>query len=88
MNTITEILERNASEWPNDIALVEVDTPDEGKQRTWKEAELVESVPDKEYRHEMTWRDFDEKANRFANFLLSRGYKKGDKVAILLMNCR
>ena len=35
----------------------------------------------------MTWREFDEKANRFANFLLSRGYKKGDKVAILLMNC-
>jgi acyl-CoA synthetase (AMP-forming)/AMP-acid ligase II len=35
----------------------------------------------------MTWREFDEKANRFANLLLSRGYKRGEKVAILLMNC-
>ena len=87
MNNITEILERNAREWGDDVALVEVDTPDQGKHKTWKEAELVESVQDRAYREEMTWREFDEKANRFANFLLSRGYKKGDKIAILLMNC-
>ncbi len=35
----------------------------------------------------MTWRDFDARANRFANLLLSRGIKRGDKVAVLLMNC-
>lgn len=29
----------------------------------------------------------DVKANRFANLLLTRGIQKGDKVAILLMNC-
>ena len=87
MQVITEILERNAREWPNDVALVEIDTPDDGRHKTWREAELVESVPDKAYRAEMTWREFDEKANRFANFLLSRGYEKGDKIAILLMNC-
>ena len=85
-NNITEILERNVREWPTDVALVEVETPDSGKHKTWREAELVESIPDKANRAEMTWREFDEKANRFANFLLSRGYKKGDKVAILLMN--
>ena len=39
------------------------------------------------FRSEITWAEFDEKANRFANFLLSRGLKRGDKVAILLMNC-
>ena len=87
MDNITEILERNAREWGDDTALVEIDTPDDGKLKTWKESELVESIPDKAYRVEMTWREFDEKANRFANFLLSRGYKKGDKIAILLMNC-
>ena len=87
MNTIAEILERNAREWPNDVALVEIDTPDEGRHKTWREAELVESVPDRAFRVEMTWLDFEVRANRFANFLLSRGYKKGDKVAILLMNC-
>ena len=87
MDNITEILERNAREWGDDVALVEIDTPDNGKHKTWKESELVESVPDKAYRAEMTWREFDEKANRFANFLLSRGFAKGDKIAILLMNC-
>ncbi|MBQ4385242.1 MAG: acyl--CoA ligase [Kiritimatiellae bacterium] len=87
INSITEILERNAREWPDDVALVEIDTPDEGRHKTWREAELVEPVPDRSYRAEMTWRDFDERANRIANFLLSRGYKKGDKIAILLMNC-
>ena len=35
----------------------------------------------------MTWREFDDKANRFANFLLGRGLQKGHKVGILLMNC-
>ena len=84
---ITDVLAENAAKWPSDIALVEIDTPDAGKHKTWKEAELVESIPDKAFRAEMTWREFDERANRYANFLLSRGYKKGEKVAILLMNC-
>ena len=35
----------------------------------------------------MSWRDFDRRANRFANLLLSRGLEKGTKVGILLMNC-
>ena len=87
MDNITEILERNAREWGDDVALVEIDTPDDGKRKTWKESELVESIPDRAFRVEMTWREFDEKANRFANFLLSRGFGKGDKIAILLMNC-
>ncbi len=43
--------------------------------------------PPSPYRREITWGVFDEKANRVANMLLSRGVKKGDKVAILLMNC-
>lgn len=85
-NSIVDILERNAREWGDEVALVEIDTPDNGKPKTWKEAELVESIPDRAFRDEITWRTFDEKANRFANFLLSRGFKKGDKVAILLMN--
>lgn len=42
------------------------------------------SVP---YRREITWSVFDEKANRVANMLLGRGIRRGQKVAILLMNC-
>ena len=55
---------------------------------TWRDYELVEpTLRAPYYRREITWRVFDEKANRFANALSARGIGKGDKVAILLMNC-
>ena len=54
---------------------------------TWKEYELMEPNPTTHYRREITWHVMNEKANRFANLLISRGIKKGDKVGILLMNC-
>ena len=28
-DNITQILERNAAKWPSDVALVEIDTPDD-----------------------------------------------------------
>ena len=87
-NNITEILERNASEWGNETALVEINPQElESHHTTWREYSLIESSPIEAFRSELTWAAFDEKANRFANLLLSRGYKKGDKIAILLMNC-
>jgi len=85
---ITELLERNAELFGNDIALVEVNPEiTEVRRITWKEYELIEPNPLCRYRREITWKVFDEKANRFANLLLERGVKKGDKVGILLMNC-
>ena len=88
MNSICDILERNAQEWPRDVALVEINPQElENRRTTWREYSLIESSPIEAFRSEMTWGDFNLKANRFANFLLSRGFKKGDKVAILLMNC-
>ena len=84
---ITEVLERNAREWPDDVALVEINPQElESRHTTWREYALIESSPIEKFRTELTWAQFEEKANRFANFLLSRGLKKGDKVAILLMN--
>ena len=84
---ITEILERNARDFTNDISLVEINPGMIKNPRlTWKEYSLIETAGDS-YRNEITWGEFNMKANRFANFLLSRGIKKGDKVAILLMNC-
>ena len=86
--TIPEVLERNATEWPQDVALVEINPQEfEAKHTTWREYSLIESSADEAYRTEITWGEFNEQANRFANFLLSRGFKKGDKVAILMMNC-
>ena len=85
---ITDFLERNARLHPNEAALTEI-TPQNQPERqvTWREFNLIETAEGKEYRREITWRTFDENANRFANLLFTRGVKKGDKVAILLMNC-
>ena len=44
---------------------------------TWKEYELIEPASTVPYRREITWGVFDEKANRVANMLLSRGVKRG-----------
>ncbi|MBO4592049.1 MAG: acyl--CoA ligase [Eubacterium sp.] len=85
---ITDLLERNAREYANDVALVEVNPAiTEVRRVTWREYELMEPNPKAPYRREITWSVFNEKANRFANLLLSRGIKKDDKVGILLMNC-
>ncbi|MDD4278270.1 acyl--CoA ligase [Candidatus Sumerlaeota bacterium] len=85
---ITEFLERNSKLYPNDVALVEVNPAYRPhRTTTWLEFSLIETAPGEEYRREMTWREFDSRANRFANLLLTRGVKRGDKVAILLMNC-
>ncbi|MBR2134112.1 MAG: acyl--CoA ligase [Eubacterium sp.] len=85
---VTELLERNARLYPDEVALVELN-PDEKDNRrvTWKEYGLIESSRYSQYRREITWSVFDEKANRFANMLIGRGVKKGDKVAILMYNC-
>ncbi|SCP96164.1 class I adenylate-forming enzyme family protein [Anaerobium acetethylicum] len=85
---ITDILERNCQLYGDDTCLVEIN-PDiqETRRVTWKEYELIEPTQMSNYRREITWNVFNEKANRFANLLTSRGIKKGDKVAILLMNC-
>ena len=85
---ITEILERNAKLWPDDVALTELNPKAENKpQLTWREFSLIESTPGERYRRQLTWSGFDRKANRMANLLLARGVKKGDKIAVLLMNC-
>jgi len=85
---LTEVLARNAKLYGDEVCLVEVNPDHERKREvTWREYELLETSPSEHSRREMTWRQFDEAANRCANLLLSRGIGKGDKVAILLMNC-
>ena len=85
---ITDLLERNAKLYGTETALVEINPEQQEPVRvTWKEYELIQPTSSKPYRREITWGVFDEKANRVANMLLSRGIKKGQKVGILLMNC-
>lgn len=85
---ITDLLERNSKLYGDDICLVEINPEIQEKQRvTWKEYELIQPAATAPYRREITWSIFDEKANRVSNMLLGRGIRKGQKVAILLMNC-
>ncbi|MBR4016565.1 MAG: acyl--CoA ligase, partial [Oscillospiraceae bacterium] len=85
---ITDLLERNARLYGAETALVEINPSEERDNAvTWRDFNLIENAnAEAPYRREMSWKDFDRKANRFANLLLSRGLKKGTKVAILLMN--
>ena len=85
---ITDLLERNSKLYGDEVALVEINPEVQEAQRvTWKEYALIQPTSTAPYRREITWSVFDEKANRVANLLLSRGIQRGQKVAILLMNC-
>ena len=85
---ITDILEKNCRLYGDDVCLVEINPElPETRRVTWKEYELIEPARAPYFRREITWNVFNEKSNRFANLLLERGVQKGDKVAILLMNC-
>ncbi len=86
---LTDYLERNSRLYGMETALVEINPSEERDQATtWREFNLIESAnPDAPYRREISWTDFDRRANRFANLLLSRGIKRGTKIAILMMNC-
>ena len=58
---ITELLERNADQFGNDVCLVEINPEiKENRRVTWKEYELIEATPRTHYRREITWNVFDE----------------------------
>ncbi len=85
---ITDYLVKNAKEFGDEVALIELNPEQKETRRvSWKEYSLIQQTEDQPYRREITWRVFDEKANRVANMLLARGVKRDDKVAILMMNC-
>jgi acyl-CoA synthetase (AMP-forming)/AMP-acid ligase II len=50
------------------------------------EIALVERWVETGKRREITWKEFDRMANKFANALLKRGVVKGDKVLHIMMN--
>jgi len=85
---ITEFLARNAELYGDKICLTEINPEEEkGPEPAWKELALVETAHNVRYRKELTWGEFEEKANQCANLLIERGVRRGDKVGILLMNC-
>ena len=85
---ITELLTNNALKYGEETCLIEINLDLQERHNViWRDFDLIENSPAGEYRREMTWLVFEEKANRMANLLLRRGIGKGDKVAILMMNC-
>ena len=49
---------------------------------------IIESYPSKKMRRSLTWEQFDDQANKIANYLMKEcGVKKGDIVVHLMMNC-
>lgn len=86
--TIVDLLEKNSREIGAKTALVEINPEMKDNRRlTWREYGLVQPTGRSYYRREISWTVFNEKANRFAHALAERNIGKGDKVAILLMNC-
>jgi fatty-acyl-CoA synthase len=51
------------------------------------EIALIERDPANQRRTTMTWRDFDDRANRLAQILIAKGILKGDRVVHLMTNC-
>ena len=85
---ITELLARNATLYGDEVCLVCVNPEvKEKREVTWREYELMEtnamSTPGGRSPGGISTRA----PTAFANLLLSRGIGRGDKVAILLMNC-
>lgn len=78
---ITDFLERNARLYGSEVSLVEINPSEERDNAvTWRDFSLIENaMPDAPYRRELSWRDFDRRANRFANLLLSRGMERGPR---------
>ncbi len=50
------------------------------------ETALIQIKPGEKIRQEITWREFDQRANRVASALVDRGIKKGDKVIHWMRN--
>ena len=48
---------------------------------------LIELKPSKNIRKEITWKEFDGRANRVANALIAMGIREDDKVIHWMMNC-
>lgn len=52
-----------------------------------EEISLIERAPEMYLRREISWYDFEAMSNQFAQALISKGVKKGDRVALIMFNC-
>ena len=69
---IVDILRRNAAQYGDDDALVELNYDAEARKKE-SELELVQSAHRFRFRNVLTWKQFDDISNRFANYLMVLG---------------
>lgn len=74
---VTDLLRQNGQQYPNESALVSIDT---------KNVDLHQNSSYQDCRRVLTWKQFDDIANRVANYLIRIGVRKGSKVGIMMMN--
>jgi len=63
-----------------------VDMLERNARRYPDEIALIELRPSKDYRQTITWKEFNDNANRIANYLLAKGIRKDDKVIHWMRN--
>ena len=76
--------------WPQDLPS-ELEYP-HGKKPVFEYLRFyAKKFPEKEaiiyYGKTISYRELDESSNRFANYLISNGLKKGDRVGVFMGNC-
>lgn len=77
---IFEFLEKNAREFPDDIALVEINPLlREQAHSSWKDFDLIEPVPAHSYRKEISWRPLTSKPTGWPVCCAHEGFKRGTR---------
>ena len=74
---ITDLLRQNALQYPDESALVSIDS---------KNLDLNRQGSYEACRRALSWQQFDAMANRIANYLIQIGVRRGSKVGIMMMN--
>ncbi len=70
--SIVDFLEKNARLYPNEVSCRNLTGESAGEGGYLAGINLIEAGSAGKYRREMTWKEFDVKANRFANLLRTR----------------
>jgi acyl-CoA synthetase (AMP-forming)/AMP-acid ligase II len=87
LNALEKLWDKN---WPQDLPR-EIDYPFGEVPLTEYLRRWAQQTPEKPvvifYGTEMTFEELDDLSDRFACFLAGRGLKKGDRVAVLMVNC-
>lgn len=84
---IQELKERAGKFWPEGGPVFRYGVVPTVEYLTGRAQEMPSRVAINFYGREVTYRELDGLSNRVANFLLARGYRKGDFIGLYMPNC-